>query len=88
MLKPGYKTSEYWGTLIISLIVAVAPVLVSYAVLTQEQSQLLIDLAKVVVPIIIPAGIAGAAWLMAQYTKGRNQLKQVETLAKVRTNAS
>lgn len=64
--KPGYKTTEFWVTLLTSL-VSIATV---FGYLTNEQAT---ELAKIVVPV---SGIIVSGILAFKYTDSRTKLKK------------
>lgn len=64
--KPGIKTSEFWGSTIISLI----GILAAFNFLTPEQSG---ELTKVAVPV---GGLIAAAIASFGYSRSRGQAKK------------
>jgi len=71
-MKTGVKTTEFWMTLIMSLITAVLGVLAAKGLLTREQSDLIVQMAGALMTIVSPLVIG---WMTTRYTHGRTALK-------------
>lgn len=65
-LKSGYKTTEFWVTLLTSLV----SIAMSFGYLTNEQAT---ELAKIIVPV---SGIIVSGLLAFKYTDSRTKLKK------------
>ena len=65
-IKSGYKTTEFWVTLLTSLV----SIALAFGYLTNEQAT---ELAKVIVPI---SGIVVSGILAFKYTDSRTKLKK------------
>ena len=68
-MKPGYKTTEFW----LSLVVAILPVLVAGGVFSQTQADGLGELAVVVAGLLGAFGVSGV--VVREYIKSRTAIK-------------
>jgi hypothetical protein len=75
MIKPGYKTSEFWFTLVSFIF---SGLYLTGLLKENEQKEELISVVSHAVESIILIG--GQLWILAKYIKGRNEVKKtVET---------
>lgn len=72
-VKPGYKTTEFWLTLIVTLVTSFMAVLVIYGVVTTEQATVLETFILSVVAVVLPIM---TITMNQKYALGRNNLKQ------------
>ena len=71
-VKPGVRTSEFWMTVVMSLVLAVLSVLVVAEVITEAESEILAKLILLVVSAVVPLAISG---MTVRYTDSRTRIK-------------
>jgi ABC-type Mn2+/Zn2+ transport system ATPase subunit len=82
-IKAGYKTSEFWFTLVSFLFSG----LYLTGILTEnEQKEELITIVSHAVESVIL--ISGQVWILAKYIKGRTEVKKIVEQEKLKTEVS
>lgn len=71
--KPGVKTSEFWTTAIVNLLLALGAAAVVFNVATAEQSDAIVTIGKALIPIALAAA---GVYNTARYTQARTELKK------------
>jgi multidrug resistance efflux pump len=71
-MKPGYKTTEFWITVIVNLAAAVVAILAARGLIAADESSLWIALAQAVAVAVAPI-VAGI--VTKSYVDGRSALK-------------
>lgn len=61
--KPGYKTTEFWITAVVNIVAAIVSILVIRDLMTPQESELYVVLAKAIAGAVVP--------LVAAYVNGR-----------------
>lgn len=77
MVKPGYKTTEFWVTAVVNIVTAVIGILAVRGLVTAEEGNLYIALANAVVAAIAPLVLA---YVTAKYAEGRAMVKAANGL--------
>jgi len=88
MVKPGYKSTEFWITTITMLLAAVLGVLTTQGVLAEDAASAIQQIGGVLIGVVVPL-ILG--WLGNQYIRARTSLKSQEMMgprAEMGQNAS
>jgi hypothetical protein len=71
-IKPGYRTSEFWITVVVNLAAAVLAVVAHYGLLTDDESALWLALVRAAAAIAAPLVMAIVS---REYIRGRTQVK-------------
>jgi hypothetical protein len=79
--KPGYKTTEFWLTAVGNIAGAVLAILAARGLITDEESNLYLQLVEALAVAVIPLALAAVNFA---YIKSRQQVKTSAILAKAR----
>lgn len=71
-MKSGYRTTEFWVTLVMGLVTAVLGVLVVNGLLSSESGDAIVQVISLLVAMVAPVVIG---WMTTRYAHGRTALK-------------
>jgi membrane protein YdbS with pleckstrin-like domain len=80
-MEPGYKTTEFWLSAVVTVLAAAMPLFVAYQLLSQEEADLWAGLILAVAAVVVPIVIGQVA---KTYTQSRTSLKETTLLSENR----
>lgn len=75
-MKDGINTSEFWITAVMNIVGAVFMILAGYGIVTEEERELWIALARALVLAIVPMALA---YTNGKYIDSRKEVKAAQT---------